>query len=203
MGGPRVVTAKSGLAGAIPCQPGLLPDITPDAIERLLSVAPGADEATDYVTECGAAWHRTPGAVVWLTKVAVASQQKCRTRLIHFQAAVLRWPATEARFRHNRPATDLPHRPALCQFHLGRPQQPDDLLRRATLPRNSCRLPRRPTFSSQVDPGQGGMSGEGRFCARDCRCEPAPTTRDLRPHKRVCLHTDHSDYYIINFRVYD
>ena len=29
----------------------------------------GPDEATYYVTECGAAWHRTPGAVAWLTKL--------------------------------------------------------------------------------------------------------------------------------------
>ena len=30
----------------------------------------GPDEATQYVTECGAAWHRTPAAVAWLTKLA-------------------------------------------------------------------------------------------------------------------------------------
>jgi tetratricopeptide (TPR) repeat protein len=30
----------------------------------------GPDEATYYVTECGAAWHRTSGAVAWLTKLA-------------------------------------------------------------------------------------------------------------------------------------
>jgi tetratricopeptide (TPR) repeat protein len=28
----------------------------------------GPDEATEYVTECGLAWHRTPGAIAWLTK---------------------------------------------------------------------------------------------------------------------------------------
>jgi hypothetical protein len=27
----------------------------------------GPDEATEYVTQCGPAWHRTPGAVAWLT----------------------------------------------------------------------------------------------------------------------------------------
>src|SRR4029077_14517301 len=26
----------------------------------------GADEATDCVSDCGPAWHQTPGAVVWL-----------------------------------------------------------------------------------------------------------------------------------------
>ena len=30
----------------------------------------GPDEATHYVTECGPAWRRTPGAVGWLTKLA-------------------------------------------------------------------------------------------------------------------------------------
>ena len=40
----------------------------------------GPDEATCYVTECGAAWHRTPGAVAWLTKLAATSAPKRRTR---------------------------------------------------------------------------------------------------------------------------
>ncbi len=40
----------------------------------------GPDEATYYVTECGAAWHSTPGAVAWLTKLAAALPPKRRTR---------------------------------------------------------------------------------------------------------------------------
>jgi tetratricopeptide (TPR) repeat protein len=40
----------------------------------------GPDEATYYVTECGAAWHRTPGAVAWLTKLATTLAPKRRTR---------------------------------------------------------------------------------------------------------------------------
>jgi tetratricopeptide (TPR) repeat protein len=32
----------------------------------------GADEATEYVAECGPAWHGTPGAVEWLTKIIAA-----------------------------------------------------------------------------------------------------------------------------------
>jgi hypothetical protein len=32
----------------------------------------GADEATEYVAECGPAWHGTPGAVEWLTKIVAA-----------------------------------------------------------------------------------------------------------------------------------
>jgi tetratricopeptide (TPR) repeat protein len=30
----------------------------------------GPDEATEYVAECGPAWHSTPGAVEWLSKLA-------------------------------------------------------------------------------------------------------------------------------------
>jgi hypothetical protein len=40
----------------------------------------GPDEATYYVTECGPAWHRTPGAVAWLTKLAATLPAKKRTR---------------------------------------------------------------------------------------------------------------------------
>jgi tetratricopeptide (TPR) repeat protein len=40
----------------------------------------GPDEATYYVTECGAAWHRTPGAVAWLTKLAATLAPKRRPR---------------------------------------------------------------------------------------------------------------------------
>jgi tetratricopeptide (TPR) repeat protein len=40
----------------------------------------GPDEATYYVTECGPAWHRTPGAVAWLTKLAATLGPKRRTR---------------------------------------------------------------------------------------------------------------------------
>lgn len=40
----------------------------------------GPDEASYYVTECGAAWHRTPGAVAWLTTLAATLPPKRRTR---------------------------------------------------------------------------------------------------------------------------
>jgi hypothetical protein len=40
----------------------------------------GPDEATYYVTQCGGAWHRTPGAVAWLTKLATTLPPKRRTR---------------------------------------------------------------------------------------------------------------------------
>jgi tetratricopeptide (TPR) repeat protein len=40
----------------------------------------GPDEATYYITECGAAWHRTPGAVAWLTKLAATMPPKRRAR---------------------------------------------------------------------------------------------------------------------------
>jgi tetratricopeptide (TPR) repeat protein len=40
----------------------------------------GPDEATDYVAECGQAWHRTPGAVAWLTKIVANLSSKQRAR---------------------------------------------------------------------------------------------------------------------------
>jgi tetratricopeptide (TPR) repeat protein len=36
----------------------------------------GPDEATDYVSQCGAAWLRTPGAVAWLTETVAALPKK-------------------------------------------------------------------------------------------------------------------------------
>ncbi len=44
----------------------------------------GPDEATDYVVACGVAWHRTPGAVDWLTAtVAAAPKKRPPRRTIH------------------------------------------------------------------------------------------------------------------------
>jgi hypothetical protein len=40
----------------------------------------GPDEATYHVTECGPAWHRTKGAVAWLTKLTAPLGPKRRTR---------------------------------------------------------------------------------------------------------------------------
>ncbi len=40
----------------------------------------GPDEATEYVTECGPVWHRTSGAVAWLTKTVTTSPPKRRAR---------------------------------------------------------------------------------------------------------------------------
>ena len=40
----------------------------------------GPDEATYYVTECGAAWHRPPGAIAWLAKLATTLPPKRRAR---------------------------------------------------------------------------------------------------------------------------
>jgi tetratricopeptide (TPR) repeat protein len=36
----------------------------------------GADEAADYVIECGIGWHRTPGAIPWLTSIVSALPKK-------------------------------------------------------------------------------------------------------------------------------
>jgi tetratricopeptide (TPR) repeat protein len=38
----------------------------------------GADEATDYVAQCGAVWKRTPGAVEWLASAALSSPPQRR-----------------------------------------------------------------------------------------------------------------------------
>jgi tetratricopeptide (TPR) repeat protein len=38
----------------------------------------GADDATDYVRDCGPAWHKTPGAVAWLNKLVAALPKKPR-----------------------------------------------------------------------------------------------------------------------------
>jgi tetratricopeptide (TPR) repeat protein len=42
----------------------------------------GPDEATYYMTECGPAWRRTPGAVAWLTKLAATLPPKKRSRSV-------------------------------------------------------------------------------------------------------------------------
>ena len=39
----------------------------------------GADEATDYVRDCGLAWRQTPGAVAWLNKLVSALPRKPHT----------------------------------------------------------------------------------------------------------------------------
>jgi tetratricopeptide (TPR) repeat protein len=39
----------------------------------------GADEATDYVRDCGPAWRQTPGAVAWLNQLVAALPKKPRT----------------------------------------------------------------------------------------------------------------------------
>jgi tetratricopeptide (TPR) repeat protein len=43
----------------------------------------GPDEATYYVTECGSAWHRTPNAVAWLTRLAAAAPKRRTRRATH------------------------------------------------------------------------------------------------------------------------
>jgi len=39
----------------------------------------GPDEASFYFAEFGLAWHRTPGAVVWLTRATAALQRTTPT----------------------------------------------------------------------------------------------------------------------------
>ena len=43
----------------------------------------GPDEATYYVSECGSAWHRTPNAVAWLTRLAAAAPKRRTRRASH------------------------------------------------------------------------------------------------------------------------
>ena len=69
----------------------------------------GPDEATDYVTECGTAWHRTPGAVAWLTKAVAASPPKWRTRPTAHRSGL------GVQFRINRVTA-----PASCSSRCGR-----------------------------------------------------------------------------------
>lgn len=60
--------------------PGILAGIRPPMISAsgYITIG-GADEATDYVRECGPAWQATPGAIAWLTN-AVAALPKNRER---------------------------------------------------------------------------------------------------------------------------
>jgi tetratricopeptide (TPR) repeat protein len=61
--------------------PGILAGTRPPAPSAGSYITMGGpDEATDYVTECGAAWHCTPGAITWLTKAVAALPLKRRTR---------------------------------------------------------------------------------------------------------------------------
>ena len=44
----------------------------------------GPDEATYYITECGPAWHQTPGAVEWLAALATTPKpQRTPPKAIH------------------------------------------------------------------------------------------------------------------------
>jgi hypothetical protein len=53
--------------------PGILAGtVSPVVSDNDYITVGGADEATEYVAECGPAWHSTPGAVEWLTKIVAA-----------------------------------------------------------------------------------------------------------------------------------
>lgn len=61
--------------------PGILAGTRPPApSEGGYVTMGGPDEATDYVKECGLAWHRTPGAVAWLTKAVATLPPKRQAR---------------------------------------------------------------------------------------------------------------------------
>jgi hypothetical protein len=51
--------------------PGILAGtVSPVVSDNDYITVGGADEATEYVAECGLAWRSTPGAVEWLRKIA-------------------------------------------------------------------------------------------------------------------------------------
>jgi tetratricopeptide (TPR) repeat protein len=59
--------------------PGILAGTTPGMASRNGYVTMGdADEATDYVRECGAAWRMTAGAIEWLAAAVAQSPAKRR-----------------------------------------------------------------------------------------------------------------------------
>ena len=59
--------------------PGILAGTKPPVISDSGYITMGgADEATDYVSDCGPAWHQTPGAVVWLNKLVATLPKKPR-----------------------------------------------------------------------------------------------------------------------------
>lgn len=59
--------------------PGILAGIKPPVFGDSGYVTMGGpDEATYYFTEFGPAWHRTPGAVEWLTKITSTLPPKQR-----------------------------------------------------------------------------------------------------------------------------
>jgi hypothetical protein len=61
--------------------PAILAGTQPPAISDSGYITMGGpDEATYYVTECGVAWQRTPGAVAWLTSAASTLPKKRQPR---------------------------------------------------------------------------------------------------------------------------
>ena len=60
--------------------PAILANAEPPTLSRgdYITVG-GADEAADYVRECGAAWRKTPGAVEWLTTASAGVSQTGRS----------------------------------------------------------------------------------------------------------------------------
>jgi tetratricopeptide (TPR) repeat protein len=77
----QAITLVKGAWSANEHVPAILAGTRPPLFEDSDYVTMGGpDEATYYVTEFGAAWHRTPGAVDWLVKITSALPPKQRTR---------------------------------------------------------------------------------------------------------------------------
>lgn len=77
----QAITLVKGAWSANEHVPAILAGTRPPLFEDSDYVTMGGpDKATYYVTEFGAAWHRTPGAVDWLVKITSALPPKQRTR---------------------------------------------------------------------------------------------------------------------------
>jgi tetratricopeptide (TPR) repeat protein len=64
--------------------PGILAGTRPPMFAKSGYVTMGgADEAAEYVRECGTAWKETPGAIDWLAAVAAGSAKRPIKRSIH------------------------------------------------------------------------------------------------------------------------
>jgi tetratricopeptide (TPR) repeat protein len=76
---PRIARLVQDAWSANPHVPAILAGTEPPVVsdEGYITVG-GADEATEYVQDCGPAWRQTPGAVAWLSKLVAAPPRKPR-----------------------------------------------------------------------------------------------------------------------------
>jgi tetratricopeptide (TPR) repeat protein len=76
---PATLKLLKGAQSANEHVPAILAGAQPPMLSRSDYVTVGgADEAADYVRECGAGWQKTPGAIEWLTTALVGVSQTKR-----------------------------------------------------------------------------------------------------------------------------